>query len=306
VHQSGSEPVTDVETAPVVLITGASSGIGRATAHQLAASGTGLVLAARATVPLEQARQECVSRGAREIMVVPTDVADGDAVEALFERAVESFGRVDGVVHAASVLAYGRFQDVPADVFDRILTTNILGTANVARRALHAFEKPDAGSLVIVGSVLGKIATPYMSSYCTSKWAIHGLVRTLQIEARSRPDVHVSLVSPGGVDTPIYDQAGTYTGHPGHPPPPVDPPEKVANAIVTALDRPGRDVNVGLANPVMVAGFRLLPGLFDVFAGPLMRRVGQGKAVVEPHSGNVFHPTPENEAVHGRWPHIWG
>ncbi len=90
----------------------------------------------------------------------------------------------------------------------------------------------------MVGSVLGKIATPYMSPYITSKWAVHGLVRTLQIEARETPGVHVSLISPGGVNTPVYVQAGSYTGHPGHPPPPVTSPERVARDVVKALDQP--------------------------------------------------------------------
>lgn len=161
--------MTDDETTRVVVITGASSGIGRATAHRLATQGARLVLAARSTDQLERARQECVSRGAQEVAVVPTDVADGAAVTALLDEALSSFGRVDGVVHAASVLAYGLFHDVPADVFDRILTTNIIGTANVARSSLRAFDGPEAGSLVIVGSLLSKIAAPYMSSYGTSK-----------------------------------------------------------------------------------------------------------------------------------------
>jgi short-subunit dehydrogenase len=298
--------VTDQGPGRVVVITGASSGIGRATAHLLAARGDRLVLAARSAETLEQVRQECVGRGAEEVVVVPTDVGDRDAVDALLQTAASRFGRVDAVVHAASVLAYGRFEDVPADVFDRILTTNVTGTANVARAALRTFDDSHDTALVVVGSVLGKITTPYMSPYGTSKWAIQGLVRTLQIEARERPRVGISLVSPGGVNTPIYEQAGSYTGHAGHPPPPVYSPERVATAIVAALERPGRDITVGFANAVMVAGFRLLPGVFDLLVGPLMRLAGQGRASVDPHPGNVFEPIPEREAVHGRWPRIWG
>ena len=145
-----------------------------------------------------------------------------------------------------------------------------------------------------------------MSSYVLSKWAVHGLVRTLQIEARETPDVHVSLISPGGVNTPIYSQAGSYTGHPGHPPPPVTSPERVAREVVRALDRPQRDRDVGIANGAMVAGFRILPAVFDAAVAPLMRLLGQGRDAVEPHPGNVFEPVPEREAVRGRWPRIWG
>lgn len=288
-----------------VVILGASSGIGRATAHLLASRGDRLVLAARSEKALELTRQECVARGASGVTVVPTDVSDAAAVDLLFTEAARAHGRVDAVVHAASVLAYGRFEDVPQEVFDRVVTTNVLGAANVARASIHAFESASGGSLVVVGSVLGKIATPYMASYITSKWALHGLVRVLQIENRSR-QVQVSLVSPGGVNTPIYDQAGSYTGHPGSPPPPVDQPEKVAAAIVARLDRPHRETGVGIANPLMVAGFRLLPGVFDLIVEPMMRLAGQGRAHVDAHPGNVFEPDPDKEAVRGRWPHIWG
>lgn len=290
----------------VVVVLGASSGIGRATAHLLADRGDALVLASRSAEPLERARQECVARGAGDVSVVPTDVADAKAVDALLAEAERRHGRVDAVVHAASVLAYGRVEDVPVEVFDRVVAVNISGTANVARAALRAFEADDTGSLVVVGSVLGKIVTPYMATYVASKWAVHALVRVLQVENRDRPGIGISLVSPGGVDTPIYDQAGSYTGHPGSPPPPVDPPEKVARAVVAALDRPRREIGVGFANPLMVAGFRLLPGVFDVLVGPLMRLTGQGPESVEPHPGNVLEPGPEREDVHGRWPHIWG
>jgi NAD(P)-dependent dehydrogenase (short-subunit alcohol dehydrogenase family) len=294
------------EDARTVLVVGATSGIGRATAHQLAAEGARLVLAARSADTLERTRQECVSRGADDVLVVPTDVGDRAQVEALFEEAVETFGRLDGVVHGAAVLAYGRFEDVPPEVFDRIITTNLTGTANVARRALQLFDEQGGGSLVVIGSVLAKIATPYMATYCTSKWAIQGLVRILQIETRSTPGVHVSLVSPGGVDTPIYVLAGSYTGHAGKPPPPVVAPEKVAARVVGALDKPGRDISAGPVNWVMVAGFRLLPAVYDAMVGPMMRVLGQARAGLPATPGNVFEATPAQEAVHGRWPHVWG
>jgi NAD(P)-dependent dehydrogenase (short-subunit alcohol dehydrogenase family) len=265
-----------------------------------------LVLAARSPASLEQTRQECVSRGAEEVLTVPVDVGERAQVDALFEAAIERFGRLDGIVHGAAVIAYGRFEDVPPEVFDRIMTTNLTGTANVARRALQVFDEQHGGSLVVIGSVLAKIATPYMATYCTSKWAVQGLVRILQIEARRKPGVHVSLVTPGGVDTPIYDQAGTYTGRPGNPPPPVSAPETVAAKVVTALDKPGRDISAGPVNWVMVTGFRMLPAVYDFLVGPMMRRLGQGKPGVALNPGNVFDPVPAKEAVHGRWPHLWG
>jgi short-subunit dehydrogenase len=176
----------------------------------------------------------------------------------------------------------------------------------VARSTLKVFDAQQGGSLVVVGSVLAKMVAPYLASYSTGKWGVQGLVRTLQVEARAKPGVQISLVSPGGVDTPIYDQAGSYTGHPGHPPPPVVSPERVARAVVSAVDKPGRDISAGPLNSVMVAGFRLVPGVFDLLVGPMMRVLGQGREAVEDNAGNVFDPIPSKESVRGRWPHIWG
>lgn len=298
--------MTDGHAPRTVVVVGATSGIGRSVAHQLAAQGARLVLAARSPETLEQTRQECVGRGAEEVLVVATDVSERDQVDKLFAQSQERFGRLDGVVHGAAVIAYGRFQDVPAEVFDQIITTNLIGTANVARRTLRVFEEQQGGSLVLIGSVLGKIATPYMATYCTSKFGVQGLARILQIEARETPGVQISLVSPGGVDTPIYNQAGSYTGRPGNPPPPVSAPESVAAKVVAALDRPGRDISAGPVNWVMVTGFRMLPAVYDVMVGPMMRLLGQGKPGLAAGPGNVFDAVPDKEAVHGSWPHIWG
>ena len=295
-----SSPGTSSLAGRVVVVTGASSGIGRATVVQLRSRGAHVVLASRSREALLEAARG--SAGGLSL-VVPTDVSDADATDALIAVAVQRFGRVDAVVHSAAVLAYGRFEDVPAEVFDATIATTLLGTANVARSSLTQFARQGGGSLVVVGSLLGKIATPYMSSYVTAKWAVHGLVRCLQIEARSTPGVHVSLVSPGGVDTPVYAQAGTYIGRHGRPPPPVVTPEKVARAVVRRLEHPRRDVNVGLgpSNALTVIGFRVLPGIFDIIVTPLMRAGGLQQEAVEASAGNVLTASPSEEAVRGQW-----
>jgi NAD(P)-dependent dehydrogenase (short-subunit alcohol dehydrogenase family) len=288
----------------VVLVTGASSGIGRATALQLARPGARLVLASRSAQALAEVERDCAAQGAT-VLVVPTDVSDPAAVEALFATAVDRFGRVDAVVNSAAVVAYGRLEDVPDEVYDHALEVNLLGTVRVARTALRLFRTQGGGRLVVVGSLLGKIATPYMSSYVAGKWGVHGLVRTLRIEARRTPGVHVSLVSPGSVNTPVYAQAGSFTGRVGRPPPPVDAPEKVARAVVRAIERPRRETSVGLANSLTVFGFRFLSGVFDMLVTLLMDWGGQSLTRVEPNAGNVLEPRPAGEAVHGQWGRRW-
>jgi NAD(P)-dependent dehydrogenase (short-subunit alcohol dehydrogenase family) len=302
----------------VVVVIGASSGIGRATAHELARRGDTLVLASRSADALADVERECLAAapgstrhphtadaGGPAVLVVPTDVSLRGSVETLFERAVARYGRVDAVVNTAAVVGYGRFEDVPAEVYDQVIAVNLLGTANVARVALRLFQQHGGGHLVLVGSLLGKIATPWMSPYVTSKWAVHGLARTLQVEARQTPGVDVSLVSPGGVDTPIYAQAANYVGRVGRPPMPVDRPQTLARAIVKTLDKPARERSVGLANATWTAGFRFLPGVYDVLVGPGMSRLGLSTRHTTPHTGNVFAPLPAGEAVTGAWGRHW-
>lgn len=275
----------------VVIVTGASSGIGRSAAIQLAANGDAVVLAARAREPLERVAEECATRGA-ETLVVPADVRSTEDVDALFAAAVARFGRVDAVIHSAAVLAYGRFEKIPRDVWEACIDTTLLGSARVARAALRQFEDQGGrGELVLVGSVVGKLAVPWMSSYATAKWGLHGLVRTLQIEARQTPGIHISLVSPGGVDTPIYRRAATYVGRHGSPPPPVASPDRVAAAAVRCLTRPRRERGVGITNPVMVLGFRVFPAVYDAIVTPLMSRIALEQSPAPDGPGNVFTPT---------------
>ena len=289
----------------VVVVTGASSGIGRATVNRLARPGVALVLAARATTSLEQTAAECAARGA-ETLVVGVDVADGDAVDALLETAVGRFGRVDAVVHSAAVLAYGRFEEVPPEVFDRALAVTLTGTANVLRSSMRHFVGRGAGRLVVVGSILGEMAVPYMSTYVTAKFAIAGLVRTVQIEARAHRGIEVSLVIPGGVNTPVYRQAGTYLGRHGRPPPPVVQPERVARAVESVLARPRRKRYVGVASPLTVWAFRVAPGAYDRLVTPMMERLAVADAA-GPSPGNVFDPAPQGNATHGPWTQrAWG
>jgi NAD(P)-dependent dehydrogenase (short-subunit alcohol dehydrogenase family) len=287
-----------------VLVTGASSGIGRATALRLARHGANLVLVSRSEKTLSEVRQECEAAGASTLVAV-ADVGDAASVDSAFLRASARFGSVDGVVHSAAALSYGRFEDVPRDVFDASIQTTLIGTANVARSALAAFRSSGGGRLVVLGSLLGKISTPYMSSYVTAKWGVHGLIRTVQLEARSTPGIDVSLVWPGGVDTPVYLQAGTYLRRHGRPPPPVDSPEKVARVVVRALGRPRRESPVGFANHVVVTGFRVFPGVFDRIVTPLMQAGGLSRGEVANSPGNVLAPQLAGEALHGRWGRHW-
>src|SRR3954453_1354993 len=284
-----------------VLVTGASSGIGRATALELAGRGAQLVLVARGREALDEAAGEVRAAGAADVVVCPADVTDEDAVRSVVESVVAHFGRLAVVVHAAQVMAYGRVEDVPAKIFDAVVDTALHGTANVARTVLPVFRRQEAGHLVVISSLLASVTTPLMASYVAAKWGQLGLVRVLQQETRDAPGISVSAVAPGGVDTPIYYQGASYMGSTGRPPPPVYSPERVARAVVGTLDRPRRLVQAGLFNPLITAGFRFLPGVFDRLAEPLLRLLGIAPVEVSPTEGNVFSSRPEGNASRGRW-----
>jgi short-subunit dehydrogenase len=282
----------------VVLVTGASSGIGRAVCLALADRGDDLVLVARRRQELEDVAADCYRRGSGRVLVKPADVADLGAWEGAFDEAVAELGGVDVVVHAAAVAAYGKFADIPAEVFDRVQEVNVQGTANVARSSLRLFGDRGRGHLVVLGSLVGTISTPFLSPYVTSKWAVHGLTRTLQAEHQGGP-VSISLVEPGGVSTTIYDKAASYLGVQGKPPPPVYDVRRVAQAIVKVIDHPRREISVGVLNPLVTSGFRLLPAVFDRIVAPLMSRLALADVPVSGHTGNLFEPSEEPEpALH--------
>jgi len=280
-------------------VTGASSGIGRALCLRLAGRGDHLVMLARAEGPLHEVADECKVAGAASAEVCTVDIRDQAGLERVVEATVARLGRVDTAVNSAGVVAYGRFDQVPGDVWNRVLETNVMGAANLARAVLPAMRARNSGTIVLLGSVLGQIAVPSMSAYMVSKWAVHALGRELQLDNRDRSGVRVSVVALGSVDTPIYQQAANYLGRPGRPPPPVYSAETVARKVVDVVDRPSKRVNIGAANPVMRLGFTLAPGLFDVLVGPLFGAVASGRAGTPTTTGNVLQPQPDLEAVGG-------
>jgi NAD(P)-dependent dehydrogenase (short-subunit alcohol dehydrogenase family) len=281
-------------TGRVVWITGASSGIGRATAHACARRGDRLVLSARSVEALDDVRRECERLGAGAVLVRPLDITDDAAVTAAAAAAVEAFGHLDVVVQNAGVAAYSRVEDTPPSTFDRVVEINVMGAFRVSRAAITHFRRQRAGSLVIVGSVLGRVAVPYMGAYNTSKWALRGLSRTLQAENADLAGVSITLVSPGGVDTPIYDQAANTIGRRPKPPFPVASPEAVASTVLKAIGSPRRELGVGWANPLIVAGSTFLPQVFDRIVTPVMHVGGLTRQKLpttdEVREGNLHEP----------------
>lgn len=284
----------------VVLVTGASSGIGRAAAHLAASDGDHVVLVARGEEALRQTALECREAGAASALVIPLDVSDDAGVAKAVDEALELTGNVDVVLNCAGVVAYGRTEDVPAEVFDAVLATNLIGAVNVARHVIPVLRRQRYGSLVFIGSVIGHIAIPTMSPYVLSKWGLRALTRQLDLENRDLRDVKIVCVSPGGVDTPIYRQAATYSGFVGRPPPPVASPERVARRALRATRQGRSRVQVGMANNFMRFGFTALPWAFDALVGPLFAAAATDRTSKVPGtSGNVLTSHGPDNEVHG-------
>jgi short-subunit dehydrogenase len=285
------------------VITGASSGIGRATALEFAKHNAKLVLGARYEAALREVAEDCQQLGG-EVVVVRTDVTYESDIQALTRRAIEAFGRLDVWVNNAAVSVFGRFEKVPMEVFRRVMETNLFGYIYGARAALPHFRDQGNGNLINVSSVVGVTGQPYTIPYTISKYAIRGLSDSLRMELYldNASDIHVCTVLPGSIDTPIFQHAANYTGRQVKPMTPVYPAKQVAEAIVGLVEKPQREVLVGQAAYLQTLQKTLLP---EVFERMMARQVDQDhfldyKSVPET-DGNVLESMEDYTGVSGNW-----
>jgi NAD(P)-dependent dehydrogenase (short-subunit alcohol dehydrogenase family) len=283
----------------VVVITGASSGIGRAAALRLARRGASLALCARTEAPLAEVAAECEAIGAPTLHRA-LDVADEAAVEGFAAAVVGRFGRIDVWVNNAATMSYGPFWEIPSEVFRAVIETNLMGQVHGARAALRRFREQGAGVLINMSSVWGRVTTPQVTPYVVSKNAVRALSECLSGELGAEPEIHVATVVPEAVDTPIFQHAGNYTGRQVRPIPPMLDPEEVARGIERCAENPEREVSYGRAGRALEVLFALAPGLYRRLAHGAFVRGTYGRHPADPAPGNVLGGSGPY-AVEGGW-----
>ncbi|WP_252271308.1 SDR family oxidoreductase [Pseudomonas subflava] len=283
----------------VVVITGASSGIGRATAQAFARERARLVLASRDRTALADVVNECQRLGA-EAVAVPTDVTESEALQHLADRAQAFGGHIDVWINNAGVGSVGGFEDTPLRVHEQVIQTDLLGYLRGAHAVLPLFKKQRRGVLINTLSVGSWVAQPYAVSYSAAKFGLRGFSEALRGELTDWPGIHVCDVYPAVIDTPGFRDGGNYSGHALTPPPPRYDPREVAATMVRLALHPRASSTVGgMAHLLRLAHF-LVPGFAQLAGWGTARAIGRARHTPV-SSGNLFHPPLGQRRIDGGW-----
>jgi NAD(P)-dependent dehydrogenase (short-subunit alcohol dehydrogenase family) len=286
----------------VVVVTGASAGVGRAVAMAFGRRGARVALLARGREGLEAAAKEIEQAGGTAL-VLPTDVADPGQVEAAAAATEEAFGPFDVWVNDAMTTVFAEFTDVTPDEFRRATEVTYLGAVWGTRAALRRMVPRNRGTIVQVGSALAYRGIPLQSAYCGAKHAMKGFTESVRCELRHRRSrVQVTMVQLPGLNTPQFDHCRTRLPGEPMPVPPIFQPEVAAEAVVWAAHHRRRELYVGASAALTIATNKAAPGLLDRYLARTGYTSQQTDRPVDPNrSDNLFEPVPGDAGAHGRF-----
>lgn len=282
----------------VIVITGASSGIGLSTALMAAQRGAKLVLVARSGDTLEDIRRGLADLGG-EAIVCAADVADRGALEVAAQKAVERWGRIDTWINDAGVSIYGRLDEVSDEDNRRLFETNFWGVVNGSLVALP-YLKRQGGALINVGSEVSDAVIPLQGMYAASKHAVKGFTDALRVEIEllDKAPVEVVLIQPTAVDTPYPQHAANYMAEEPKLPTPMIEPEDVAEAILEAAHEGGRDIKVGAMSKMNTLTSKLMPSVGDRMSALQADRQQRDEPATRDREGALYRAS-EDGRTHG-------
>ncbi|MCP2288165.1 SDR family oxidoreductase [Nocardia amikacinitolerans] len=275
----------------VVVVAGASSGIGRDTALRFAEAGAKVVVAARSAKGLASLVEEIAERGGEAVHAV-CDVSERDQVEAVADLAISAYGRIDTWVAVAAVVVYAGFEDTTPEEFRRVMEVNFMGQVHGMQVALPHLRREGRGALVSVGSGETVVAMPLNSAYAASKHAVEGMLDALRRElmAEGTP-ISVTSIKPAAINTPFFTNGRNKMGVKPKGAPPFYDPSVVADCALYAATRPVRDLYAGDAARMMKLGQHLAPGMVDLVLAKFGIPMEQtDEPVIEP-GGNLYGPS---------------
>ncbi|MBA3544454.1 MAG: SDR family oxidoreductase [Chthoniobacterales bacterium] len=284
----------------VVVITGASAGVGRATVREFAKRGAHIGLIARGRDGLEAARREVELAGGRAL-VLPLDVADAAAVEAAAEQVEREFGAIDIWVNNAMVSVFSPIKETTAEEFRRVTEVTYLGVVHGTLAALKRMLPRDRGTIVQVGSALSYRAIPLQAAYCAAKHAERGFTDSLRCELiHDGSGVHVTMVQMPALNTPQFGWTKSRLPRKAQPVPPIFQPEIAAEAIYFAAHARRRELLVGMPTVEAIVGNKIAPGLLDRYLGKTGYDGQQTDEAENPdRPNNLFEPVPGDHGAHG-------
>lgn len=288
----------------VIVITGASSGIGLATAYMAADRGARVVLGARSSAEVEKIAEKLNSRG-KHAAGVEVDVRNPEQVERLGAQAIQRFGRIDTWINNAGVSIYGEILDVPLEEQRALFDTNYWGVVHGSLVAVrHLRER--GGTIINIGSTLSDRAIPLQGVYSASKHAVKGFTDSLRMELEEKGvPIHVTLIKPGAIGTPYAQHAANYMESEPQLPPPAYAPEVAAEGILFCAEHPRRDMFIGSGGKIISLLGQIAPRLSDLVMEKSMFKLQQAsRQGGDGHAHRALHQASGEGEVRGRseWP----